>query len=100
MTSTRADSSTRIEAVGAVASRTLELYCPHSRMPLQPLKLAVLHYQPKGEELDPVVTEVVEACQELGHHVTKVGVDDRVQEILRDVQKSKCDLVFNLCETF
>ncbi len=69
-------------------------------MPLPPLKLAVLHYQPKGEELDPVVTEVVEACQELGHHVTKVGVDDRVQEILRDVQKSKCDLVFNLCETF
>ena len=69
-------------------------------MPLQPLKIAVLHYQPKGDEVDPVVTQLTEALSSLGHQVTTVAVDDRVSEILRDIQRAKCDLVFNVCETF
>ena len=27
-------------------------------------------------------------------------MDDRVFDILRDIQRAKCDLVFNVCETF
>ena len=69
-------------------------------MPLPALKIAILHYQPKGDEVDPVVTQLTEALTGLGHQVTTVAVDDRVSEILRDIQRAKCDLVFNVCETF
>jgi D-alanine-D-alanine ligase len=69
-------------------------------MPLAPLKIAVLHYQPKGDEVDPVVPQLTEALTELGHQISTVAVDDRVSEILRDIQRAKCDLVFNVCETF
>ena len=69
-------------------------------MPLPSLKIAILHYQPKGDELDPVVTQLSEALSELGHQISTVAVDDRVSEILRDIQRTKCDLVFNVCETF
>ena len=69
-------------------------------MPLPALKIAILHYQPKGDEVDPVVTQLTEALSSLGHQVTTVAVDDRVSEILRDIQRAKCDLVFNVCETF
>ena len=69
-------------------------------MPLPALKIAILHYQPKGDELDPVVTQLTEALSSLGHQVTTVAVDDRVSDILRDIERAKCDLVFNVCETF
>jgi D-alanine-D-alanine ligase len=69
-------------------------------MPQPPLKIAVLHYQPKGDEVDPVVPQLTEALTELGHQISTVAVDDRVSEILRDIQRAKCDLVFNVCETF
>src|SRR5678816_3970391 len=69
-------------------------------MLLPTLKIAILHYQPEGEEVDPVVTQLTEALTSLGHQVTTVAVDDRVSEILRDIQRAKCDLVFNVCETF
>ena len=69
-------------------------------MPLPSLKIAILHYQPKGDEVDPVVPQLTEALTALGHQVNSVAVDDRVSEILRDIQRAKCDLVFNVCETF
>ena len=45
-------------------------------MPLPALKIAILHYQPKGDEVDPVVTQLTEALSGLGHQVTTVAVDD------------------------
>ncbi len=65
-----------------------------------PLKIAVLHYQPTGEPLDPVVTHITEALTELGHQAVTVAVHDRVFDILHEIDQSKCDLVFNVCETF
>lgn len=65
-----------------------------------PLKIVVLHYQPKDEPLDPVVTHITDALGELGHQAVTVAVHDRVQDILREIGKSGCDLVFNVCETF
>jgi hypothetical protein len=35
-------------------------------MPLPSLKIAILHYQPKGDEVDPVVTQLTEALTSLG----------------------------------
>lgn len=65
-----------------------------------PLKIAVLHYQPSGEPMDPVVTHIVDALTELGHHPVTVGVHDRVFDLLRELEKAGADLVFNVCETF
>lgn len=66
----------------------------------QPLKIAVLHYQPAGEPLDPVVQNILDALKELGHTATEVAVHDRVFDILNLINQSGCDLVFNVCETF
>ena len=65
-----------------------------------PIKLAVLHYQPTGEPLDPVVTHIIDALTELGHQAVTIAVHDRVFNILQEIEKSACDLVFNVCETF
>ncbi|MDY7230638.1 D-alanine--D-alanine ligase family protein [Hyalangium rubrum] len=67
---------------------------------LQPLKIAILHYLPEGETIDPVVTQVGDSLRELGHESTTIAVSDRVFDILEKIESSKCDLVFNLCETF
>lgn len=69
-------------------------------MPLPPLKIAILHYQPDGDPIDPVVTQVGETLRELGHEPSTIAVSDRVFDILQEIERSKCDLVFNLCETF
>jgi D-alanine-D-alanine ligase len=69
-------------------------------MILPPLKIAILHYQPAGEPVDPVVTQVGETLRQLGHEACTVAVSDRVFDILQEIERSKCDLVFNLCETF
>lgn len=69
-------------------------------MASQPLKIAVLHYQPSTEPMDPVVQNILDALKELGHTATEVAVHDRVTDILELVQQSGCDLVFNVCETF
>ena len=44
-------------------------------MPLPALKIAILHYQPKGDEVDPVVTQLSEALASLGHQVTLGPLD-------------------------
>lgn len=69
-------------------------------MALAPLKLAVLHYQPGGEPMDPVVTHITDALTELGHESVTIAAHDRVFDILTEIEKSQCDLVFNVCETF
>ncbi|MFL5346648.1 MAG: ATP-grasp domain-containing protein [Hyalangium sp.] len=69
-------------------------------MPVPPLKIAILHYQPDGEPVDPVTTQVGESLKQLGHEVSTIAVSDRVFDILTEIDRSKCDLVFNLCETF
>src|SRR5580692_1615615 len=69
-------------------------------MPLPPLKVAVLHYQPGGEPADDVVGHIAGALRDLGHEAKPVAVHDRVTDMLENIQKSKCDLVFNACETF
>ena len=69
-------------------------------MAFGPFKLAVLHYQPRGEEEDPVVGHISDSLKELGHEVDTIGVHDRVFDILTAIARSKCDLVFNVCETF
>src|SRR5258708_25207668 len=69
-------------------------------MPLPPLRVAVLHYQPTGEPTDEVVENIAAALRELGHEPLTVAVHDRVTDILENIEKSHCALVFNVCETF
>lgn len=64
------------------------------------LKIAVLHYQPTGEPIDPVVEHIVKSLEELGHQPAPVGVHDRVFDLLTALEKTQADLVFNVCETF
>lgn len=64
------------------------------------LRISVLHYQPMGEPVDPVVTHICEALTELGHTPTLIGVHDRVFDLLKAFEQQKPDLVFNVCETF
>lgn len=65
-----------------------------------PLRIAVLHYQPKGEAPDAVVGQVRAALEEAGHTPVDVGVDESVTDLMRKVTWSRADLVFNICETF
>jgi D-alanine-D-alanine ligase len=68
--------------------------------PLRPLRVAVLHYQPAGEEADAVVGQVARALEAAGHTCQLLGVDESVRDLVRQVVTSGCDLVFNTCETF
>jgi D-alanine-D-alanine ligase len=54
------------------------------------LKISVLHYQPSGDPVDPVVEDVVAALKALGHTPTKLAVHDRVFDLLKQEQKQKC----------
>ena len=69
-------------------------------MELPRFRVAILHYQPKREEADPVVGHLIDALTELGHEPISVAVADRVPDILRDINKARADLVLNVCETF
>ncbi len=64
------------------------------------MKIAVLHYQPTGEPVDPVVDHIANALKELGHTPLPIGVHDRVFDLLHEIEASRADLVFNVCETF
>jgi D-alanine-D-alanine ligase len=65
-----------------------------------PFKIAVLHYQPSGDPMDPVVTHICAALTELGHSPVTVPVHDRVFDLLQALEELRPDLVFNVCETF
>ncbi len=69
-------------------------------MVVQPLRIAVLHYQPPGESEDAVVGQIGEALRQLGHSVVPIGVNESVRDLLRLIEEAKGDLVFNICETF
>lgn len=69
-------------------------------MALPPLRIAVLHYQAKGDPPDPVMEQVCAALQEAGHTPVPLRVDESVSDLVRQVGRSGADLVFNLCETF
>jgi D-alanine-D-alanine ligase len=69
-------------------------------MALPALRIAVLHYQPRGEAPDPVVENISTALKELGHEAIPVAVHDRVTDMIEDLERSRCDIVFNACETF
>ena len=64
------------------------------------LKIAVLHYQPSGDPMDPVVEHICAALAELGHTTVTLGVHDRVSDLLHAIDGAQADLVFNVCETF
>jgi D-alanine-D-alanine ligase len=65
-----------------------------------PLRISVLHYQPSGDPIDPVVQHVGDALTALGHTINFIAVHDRVFDLLKAIEKQKPDLVFNVCETF
>ncbi|ATB31164.1 D-alanine--D-alanine ligase family protein [Melittangium boletus] len=69
-------------------------------MALSPLRVAVLYYQPKEDEADPVVQQVSRSLREAGHTPVPVRVDESLSDLVRQVSRSRADLVFNLCETF
>lgn len=73
---------------------------PMSAATVPPMKIAVLHYQPSGDPLDPVVTHIADALGELGHQPVPVPVHDRVFDLLHAFENLQPDLVFNVCETF
>lgn len=64
------------------------------------LRISILHYQPRGEPKDVVVGQVREALESAGHEVIEIPVDESVTGLLQAIRRSKCDLVFNICETF
>ncbi len=65
-----------------------------------PLKISVLHYQPDGDPVDPVVHDVQNALLSLGHAPKLLAVHERVHDLLTELEKQQPDLVFNVCETF
>jgi D-alanine-D-alanine ligase len=69
-------------------------------MPVPPLRIAILHYQPSGEPADPVVEQIADALKANGHDPVAIGVDESVRDLLNQIEKAGADLVFNICETF
>lgn len=69
-------------------------------MPTPPLRIAVLHYQPKDEPPDAVTEQVSAALRDAGHTPVSVRVDESVSDLVRKLAHCRADLVFNLCETF
>ncbi len=67
---------------------------------LASFKIAVLHYQPQGDPIDPVVDHICAALQALGHNTVTIAVHDRISDFLKAIDDAKADLVFNVCETF
>ena len=68
--------------------------------PVPPLRIAILHYLPGGDSPDPVVDQLAAALKENGHDPVAIGVDESVRDVLNQIERSRTDLVFNICETF
>lgn len=69
-------------------------------MPGSSLRVAILHYQPPGEKEDAVVGQIADALAQNGHETFPLAVNESVRDVLSQIEKAKCDLVFNICETF
>ncbi len=67
---------------------------------MRPLKIPVLHYQPPADPEDPVVGQIFDALQALGHKPTRFAVERDVRSLLNGISRGRPDLVFNICETF
>ena len=66
----------------------------------RPLRIPVLHYAPAGDPEDPVVAQIFDALQLLGHKPTRFAVDHDVRSLLNGTSRGRPDLIFNICETF
>jgi hypothetical protein len=53
------------------------------------LKVAVLHYQPATDPMDPVVTHICDALTELGHTPVTIAVHDRVFPVLQAIEDAQ-----------
>lgn len=69
-------------------------------MAIPSLRIALLHYQPRGEAPDAAVEQIGRALEQCGHRWIAVGVDESVTDLLQQIHRARCDLVFNICETF
>ncbi len=67
---------------------------------MAPLRIAVLHYQPKDEPPDAVMEQVCDALRGAGHTPVPLRVDESITDLVQQVARCQCDLVFNICETF
>ncbi len=67
---------------------------------MRPLKIPILHYRPASDPEDPVVGQIVDALQKLGHKPSRFPVDRDVRSLLNGISRGRPDLVFNICETF
>ena len=69
-------------------------------MASRPLRIALLHYQPKDEAPDAVMEQIRDALQAAGHTPVPLRVDESLADLVKQVSRCRCDLVFNICETF
>ncbi|MGC4116098.1 MAG: ATP-grasp domain-containing protein [Myxococcales bacterium] len=67
---------------------------------MKALKVPILFYQPPADPEDPVVGQIFEALQALGHKPTRFAVERDVRSLLNGISRGRPDLVFNICETF
>lgn len=67
---------------------------------MRPLKVPILFYQPPADPEDPVVGQIFDALQALGHKPTRFAVERDVRSLLNGISRGRPDLVFNICETF
>lgn len=70
------------------------------REPMRALKVPILFYQSTTEPEDPVVGQIFEALQALGHKPARFAVERDVRSLLNGISRGRPDLVFNICETF
>ncbi|MFN7131333.1 MAG: ATP-grasp domain-containing protein [Myxococcales bacterium] len=67
---------------------------------MRPLKIPILHYRPAADPEDPVVGQIFDALQKLGHKPSRFPVERDVRSLLNGISRGRPDLVFNICETF
>ncbi|MBI5544596.1 MAG: ATP-grasp domain-containing protein [Deltaproteobacteria bacterium] len=67
---------------------------------MKPQKVPILFYQPPADPEDPVVGQIFEALQALGHKPTRFAIERDVRSLLNGISRGRPDLVFNICETF
>ena len=65
------------------------------------MRIVVLHTLDALEDpRDPVLDQLCETLESLGHHGTLLGIGDRVDPIVAELHAAKPDLVFNTAESF
>lgn len=67
---------------------------------MRALKVPILFYRSAPDPEDPVVGQIFDAVQALGHKPTRFAVERDVRSLLNGISRGRPDLVFNICETF